>query len=357
MRLKLWDFIKWLFGFPIFNTNLLRILLSLAAMVLFLRLRQGFARLLMRLLNRLEGENRLGFGCRIIRLLEPAAQCLFVIIGLSVSTPVLGLSGGAKIFINHTMRSGVAFLLFWTLYRCSGIASDFFQRFLKKSDDSLDSMLVLLFNNGFKLVVIIFGATVILQEWGYNVAGLIAGLGLSGLALALAAKDTAANLFGSIMIMIDRPFVLGDWIRTPHAEGIVEEVGFRSTRVRTFEQALVTLPNSLMSNHPITNWSRMGKRRVSFKLQFNNSVVIDQVKECIKHLRSMLETHPEVHPETVLVYFEKFSSDKLEILLYFYTKTTDWQEHLGVKEEINFEIVEILQQMGIFSSVSAVECT
>ena len=99
-----------------------------------------------------------------------------------------------------------------------------------------------------------------LQEWGYNVSGFLASLGLVGMALALAAKDTAANLFGSLVIFIDKPFKVGEWIKTPDVEGIIETIGIRSTKIRTFAQAQVTVPNATLANSAILNWSRMGKK-------------------------------------------------------------------------------------------------
>ena len=97
------------------------------------------------------------------------------------------------------------------------------------------------------------------QEWDYRIDGFIAGLGLGGLAFSLAAKDTLSNVFGGLVVILDKPFSIGDWIKTPSVEGTVEDISFRSTKVRTFAQALVTVPNATLANEPVTNWTRMGK--------------------------------------------------------------------------------------------------
>ncbi|MGI6226826.1 MAG: mechanosensitive ion channel family protein, partial [Peptococcales bacterium] len=133
----------------------------------------------------------------------------------------------------------------------------------------------------------------------------------------------------------------------PQVEGTVEEMGFRSTKVRTFAQALVTVPNSVISKNPITNWSKMGKRRINYRLGLTYNTTSDQLRECVKRLREMLKSHPEVHPETIFVYFERFGDNSLEIFLYFFTKTTNWQKFLEAQEDINLQIMDILKELDL----------
>ena len=191
------------------------------------------------------------------------------------------------------------------------------------------------------------GTITILSDWGYNIGALLTGLGLGGLAFALAAKDTLANLFGSIMIMIDRPFRMGDWILTPTVEGTVEDIGFRSTKIRTFAQALVSVPNSIVSNEPITNWTRMGKRRITFRLGVKYDTTPEQMRKLVKEIKEMLHLYDEIHPQTIYVYFENFGDSALEIFLYFFTKTTNWMKYLEIKEEVNLRIMKILDEVGV----------
>jgi MscS family membrane protein len=182
----------------------------------------------------------------------------------------------------------------------------------------------------------------IAQEWNYNVNGFIAGLGLGGLAFALAAKDAIANIFGGIVIIMEKPFSIGDWVQTSGVEGTVEGISFRSTRFRTSDQALVTVPNSTLTNQAITNYSRMGKRQVRFSLAIDYAGPREKIEKCVQELRSMLHDHPDIHPGTILVYLETINVNSLEIMLYFFTNTTNWAEHLAVKEDINFRIMDIL---------------
>ena len=130
-------------------------------------------------------------------------------------------------------------------------------------------MVIPLLSKALRFVIIAIAITVILQEFDYEVSGFVAGLGLGGLAISLAAKEALANMLGGIVIITEKPFVIGDWIFTPSIEGTVVEITFRSTKVRTFADALVTMPNDTLVNEPITNWSRMEKRRHTFNLGHN----------------------------------------------------------------------------------------
>jgi MscS family membrane protein len=166
------------------------------------------------------------------------------------------------------------------------------------------------------------------------------------MAFALAAKDTAANLFGSLVIFSDKPFKKGDWILTPNVEGTIESIGIRSTRVRTFAQALVSVPNAVMANSAITNWSEMGKRRIKMRLGLTYSTNTTQMENILKDLREMLKNHSDVHQDTIMVHFDEFQDSSLSLFCYFFTTTTVWSEFLEVRENINLKIMKIVEQNG-----------
>ena len=174
----------------------------------------------------------------------------------------------------------------------------------------------------------------------------MASLGLVGMAFALAAKDTAANLFGSLVIFTDRPFKIGDWIQTPQVEGTVENIGIRSTRVRAFTQALISVPNATIANSPITNWSKMGRRRIKTRLGLTYSTTKEQMQNILEGLRAMLKNHPDIHDDTIMVRFDEFGDSSLSIFCYFFTTTTNWAKFLETKEDVNFKIMEIVEKNG-----------
>src|SRR5690625_3514694 len=180
----------------------------------------------------------------------------------------------------------------WGLCNFAGAAPLFFSRMKEQSNVKLDEIVIPFITKGLRLVIIAIAISIIAQIFTYPIGGVIAGLGLGGLAFALAAQDALANLFGGFVIITERPFSIDDWIETPSVEGTVEDITFRSTKVRTFAQAVVTVPNSTLANEPITNWSEMGKRRVYFTLQIAYDSPIDNIKKAIEQINALLNSHP-----------------------------------------------------------------
>lgn len=331
----------------VFDVSILRITFAIIVILLSLVLRQFFVKFIIKFLKKLTGRSNNKLDDELVCAFEKPSCFLFLILGIWLASIILKLPDGARNFIDAAVRSMIIFSIFWTAYRASNTLSSFLQIVVQKTETRLDDIMLPFIRSGLKVIIVVLAVITILQEWRFDVGGILAGLGLGGLAFALAAKDTASNLFGSITIMLDKPFAIGDWIKTPHVEGTVEALGFRSTRIRTFAQALVTIPNSVMSNDPITNWSRRGKRRISFRLGITYKTSTAKMKECVNRIREMLENHPEVHPQTTFVYFEKFGDSALEIFLYFFTNTTNWQQFLEVQQDVNLKIMNILEEVGV----------
>lgn len=266
---------------------------------------------------------------------------LIMILAVYLSFSILPLTAEYHHFMVKLVRVATVLIIAWKLHDLVDVYG--IEKLSKKIDIKIDRVLIPLIKNFVKLLIIAFTISIIAQEWGYNVSGFVAGLGLGGLAIALAAKDALSNIFGGIIIVTDKPFSIGDWIYTPSVEGTVEDISFRSTKVRTFANSIVTVPNSTLANEPITNWSRMGKRRISFHLGVTYNTPLESMKSCLKEMRKMLEAHPTIHKETIFVHFDRFNESSLDIFLYFFTVTTVWKEYLEIKEDINFRIMEILQ--------------
>lgn len=142
-------------------------------------------------------------------------------------------------------------------------------------------------------------------------------------------------------------FSINDWIKTPSVEGVVEGITFRSTKIRTFAQALVTIPNSTLANEPITNWTKMGKRQITFSLGLTYSTPREKIQVCVERIDCMLRNHEALDQDFILVHFSEFNESSLDIFLYFFTKTTAWAEYLRIKEDINLKIMEILEQENV----------
>lgn len=198
-----------------------------------------------------------------------------------------------------------------------------------------------------KLFVLVLGTLTIFNEFGFDATGLIASFGVIGLAFSLAAQDTAANVFGFTAIVSDNPFEVGDYIVASDFAGTVERVGVRSTRVRKLDQSLVTVPNNALTNASVTNWSRLRKRRLDYYIGVTYSTTSQQMRELLQQLRDMLMERENIDPSSVVVHFVEFGDSALQIRVIAYILIADWTLYTAEVEQINLEIMEIVEGMGL----------
>ncbi len=275
-------------------------------------------------------------------------RSFFIFLGIFLALRYLPeLTESQEILLTSVFRTIIVILVGWGFYNLSGESSHFLSNLKQKFNLNMDDIVVTFISKVLRFIVIVLVFTIIAREWGFDISGVIAGLGLGGLAIALAAQNAISNLFGGIIIITERPFTIGDWIATPNVEGVVEDISFRSTRVRTFAKGLVTIPNALLASEAITNWSEMGKRRITFNLGVTYTTPRQKIESCIKKIEKMLEDHPDVDNELIFVRFAGFNDSSLDIFLYFFTKSVKWDEHLKAKQNINFKIMEILEEEGV----------
>ncbi len=199
-----------------------------------------------------------------------------------------------------------------------------------------------------RMAVIITSVLVVLQSMGYSISGVLAFGGIGGIAVGFAAKDLLANFFGGLMIYLDRPFSVGDWIRSPdqEIEGVVEDIGWRLTRIRTFDKRPLYIPNSTFAHISLENPSRMTNRRIYETLGVRYSDA-SRLPEIISKTRDYLSQHPEIDTEqTMMVNFNKFASSSLDFFIYTFTKTTNWVRYHEIKEEVLLAVLDIIESAG-----------
>ena len=339
--------LKSFLNYSFFDVSLGRITAAVVVFFGILLLRKLFTRIVFGMAGIWTRRTRTAFDDRLLDTVAPPVRFLFVALAVWTFGAILRLPEDAADFVNHLVRSMVAVALIWAAYRATHVVSSLLEKLTRKTETTLDDNLLPIIQKAVRSVVVVLGVVILVQEWGYDVGGLIAGLGLGGLAFALAAKDTVANFFGCLVILMDKPFAAGDWIKTSTVEGTVEEISFRSTRVRTFAHALVTVPNATLAADTITNWSRMGKRRITYKLGVTYSSTRGQMEECIRRIEEMLRNHPDIHQGTIFVEFTDFGDSALEIFLYFFTTTTVWGEFLKVRTDVNLKIMKIVEELGM----------
>ena len=195
-----------------------------------------------------------------------------------------------------------------------------------------------------RAAVIITGVLIAMQLFGYSISGLLAFGGIGGIAMGFAAKDLLANFFGGLMIYLDRPFSVGDWVRSPdkEIEGTVEDIGWRLTRIRTFDKRPLYIPNAVFANISVENPSRMTNRRIyeTIGVRYDD---LQQVNAIVDQVKAMLIAHPDIDTkQTMMVNFNKFAASSLDFFIYVFTKTTDWATYHQVKQDVLLKVADII---------------
>ncbi len=318
--------------------------IALGLVLLFYALSRIFSRYIVRFLLYLTAKTEADYDEKLVLAFKKPLARIIICTGLYLAGLYLLENPDYQFFLTRLFRSALIIFIAQGLYNLVDSTSGLLIKLGSAYD--LDKLFLSLLSKTIRAIIFAISFTILVQEWGYDITGFVAGLGIGGLAFALAAQDTIANVFGGIVILTEKPFTIGDWIVSGDVEGTVEDITFRSTKVRTFAHALITMPNSILAKQPITNWSRMGKRRVSFNLRVRYSTPRDVLQRCLDRIRELLANHDQVHPDTIFVNLDKFGESSLEILVYFFTKTTVRARWLEAKESILFAIMKILEEEG-----------
>ncbi|HPP29517.1 MAG TPA: mechanosensitive ion channel family protein [bacterium] len=250
-------------------------------------------------------------------------------------------------FVFTILKVITALILLWFLFRIIDIGTKYISNLAIKTESKLDEQMVPFISKASKIVLVLIIFLWILQLSGYNISSLLAGLGIGGLAVALGLQDTLANFFGSVAIFADKPFLVGDVVKIGDIQGTVEDIGFRSTRIRTFEATLVSIPNKTIANSIIDNLSKRSKRRVSQTIGLTYNTTPDNMEKAVYVIRNIISNDEGVDPEFIAVNFSDFGSSSLDINVVYFVKGIDFKEYLKVKERINLAIMRKLEELGL----------
>ena len=333
-------FLKTFLDIPIGN-----FLAAFISLFFFLMLRKLFAKLVITVLQPLTKQTKTFYDDRILSALKGPIAFVFVIIGVRLFFSLLFLETE---FIGLLIDAMIVYNVFWALFSLihalRGAVYHFTERFNPELSHEMGNFLLTIIRG----IILAVGLGSILQVWGINVAGLVAGLGIGGLAFALAAKDTAANLFGSIALLLDKSIRIGEWIKIDGVEGVVEDIGMRTTKIRSFKKSLITLPNQMLANSPIENFSRRGIRRIKMNIGLTYDASSQQIEKVIMDIKTMLRNHKGIaQNETMMVNFTSFDDSSLGILIYTFSKTSNWEKYLAIKEEVNLNIMKIVEDNNV----------
>lgn len=261
---------------------------------------------------------------------------------------LLFLQKDAPKFLYSLLRIVSIVTAAWGLVRSSNTHSLLLRKVRRKYNMKIGRSFTRFLSAIFNAVVIAFATVMVVTELGYDVSALITGLGLGGLTFALAGKDSAANFFGGLILVTERPFEIGDWISVEGVEGTVEDITLRSTKIRTGPGSLTTVPNSTLSNAAITNWSGgMEKRQTKFKISLLRGTPEDKLRKYLEAIRTMLQTDPEIQTDSVLVSFADLAESSLDISIIYYSSLPGYRDFLRIKERVNFNLISLAEQHGV----------
>lgn len=284
-----------------------------------------------------------GVDDRILRPLGLMAMALiwWFLLGM------LGLPDTALVILSVAVKLLVSISAVWSAFRLVDIIYALLMRKAQQTSNRFDDLLVPMISKSLKVFVVVMGVIFSADNLNIDVTSLLAGLGLGGLAFALAAKDLLGNFFGSLTVLLDRPFQIGDWVVIGDVEGSVEEVGFRSTRIRTFYNSLITLPNATLTNTKIDNMGARRFRRMKTMLGLTYDTPPEKIDAFCEGIRSLIRLHPYMRKDYYQVYFNQYSAASLDILVYVFWETPDWNMELRERHRFLLDILRLAKQLDV----------
>ena len=330
----------------VFGRSIGDILVAIGIVGLFFIMRGLFTRYVLIIFSRWVKKTKNTLDDRLRDAIADPLQFFFLALGIFLATQYLNFSGKVEVGAEYLNRSLIAIAIFWALKNAVTPVGEFFRSLGHILTPEIFDWMI----TGARVGIVLLGAATVLQIWGIQVAPIIAGLGLFGVAVALGAQDLFKNLIGGISILIERRFGFGDWIKVDGVvEGTVEKIGFRSTLVRRFDKAPVYVPNQKLSDNPVTNFSAMTYRRISWTIGLEYRTTHDQlrtIRDAIEDYLKSGDTYVQPPEASLFVRIDAFNASSIDIMIYCFTYTTDWGEWLKLKEALAFKIKEIVEGAG-----------
>jgi MscS family membrane protein len=284
-----------------------------------------------------------GLDNTVLRPLGLMAMAIIWWLGLSV----LGLPDTALIILSVAVKLLVSLSAVWSAFRLVDIFNALLVKKAKATDNKFDDLLVPMITKSLKVFMFVIGVIFSADNLDIDVSSLLAGLGLGGLAFALAARDLLGNFFGSLTVLLDRPFQIGDWVIIGDVEGSVEQVGFRSTRIRTFYNSIITLPNASLTTSTIDNMGARRFRRMKTMLGLTYDTAPEKIDAFCEGVRSLVQLHPYMRKDYYQVYFNQYNAASLDILVYVFWETPDWNTELRERHRFLLDILRLAKQLEV----------
>jgi len=297
-------------------------------------------------LKRLAAKTETTLDDKLFPALEGPVATFVMVTGIFASLKVLKLSETADRSIGYGSTVAFSLVIFWGLLRAFDAVLDHAHEIARNKQMGVAAFMPWI-KKTLVAVFVVMGVLITVQSLGYNVSTILSGLGIGGLAFALAAQDTIANLFGSIVVAIDQPFKVGETVKIGANTGTVEDIGLRSTKIRLIDRSLVIIPNKLVSSEAIINLSRFAQRRVEQVIGLTYDTTPDQMTAIVEDVKRIILAETVVDAESVMVFFRDFSASSLDLWIVYATKGPDFQEGLGLKQRVNLAIMRAVAARGL----------
>jgi MscS family membrane protein len=296
--------------------------------------------------RRLASRSRSTLDDKLFRALETPAGALVMVVGIVGALKALKLTPAADDMLGYAYTVGFSLVIFWLLLRAFSTLLDHLHEAAREKQLGVAAFMPWI-KKSLVVIFVVFGLLMIAQSLGADVKAFLAGLGIGGLAFALAAQDTLANIFGSVVVAVDQPFKIGETIQIGGTTGTVEDIGLRSTKIRRLDKALVIIPNKTVAAENITNLARFTERRVEQVLGLTYDSKAEQMDELVAEIRRMLLAEEEIDPSSVIVYFRDFSASSLDIWLVYVTKSPDFHKQMALRQRLNLAFMKAVEARGL----------
>ncbi|MCH2125840.1 MAG: mechanosensitive ion channel family protein [Pirellulaceae bacterium] len=280
------------------------------------------------------------------RIWKPVGLLCQVLVWYS-GTVLIGFPPLMQLIVVNALKFFAVIAGVWTTFLLIELLAAYIATKAAKTETKFDDLLVPLISKSLKVFTVAIGVLVCAETFNLPITGLLGGIGLGGMAIAFASKDAIANLFGSITVLVDRPFEIGDWVIADGIEGTVESVGFRSTRIRTFYSSQITLPNSRLTTAIVDNMGRRHFRRIKEVLGLQYDTTPEQIDAFCEGVRELIRRHPFTRKDYYHVYFNGYGDSSLNILLYCFVDCSDWSVELRETHRLFNDILRLGAQLGV----------
>lgn len=297
-------------------------------------------------LRRLASGTKSTLDDRLLPALEGPVAVFIALFGVFASLKVLKLSVATDNLVSAGSTVAFSLCFFWLLVRGVSALLDYYQEAAMARQAGVAAFMPWI-KKGVVTLLVVLGVLLTLENLNYDVKALLAGLGIGGLAFALAAQDTIANLFGAVVVAVDQPFKLGDMVRIGSFQGAVEDIGLRSTRLRSVDKSLIVIPNKTVASEAVTNLSRFTQRRNEQVIGLTYDSSAAHVEGIVGEIRAIILAEDGIDPASVMVYFRDYSASSLDLWIVYMTKDGDFERFMRVKQSINLRLMKAVEARGL----------